>query len=157
VIVPTDPPGFAGCIAQVRAQIPGLSTTSDATIRKDCAQLFTSLASQTLAFLIQSDWYLDYAAQLKIVVTNAQVNHELALSRKQEFPTSADFAAFLSQTGQTVQDILFRIRVDETYRDLVAAVHGAPKLQALIKRRYLATTHCQRLYAMNLCVKDTHP
>src|SRR5579875_680231 len=43
VIVPTDPPKFAGCIKQVRQQIPTLAKTSDTQLKSDCGQLFTAL------------------------------------------------------------------------------------------------------------------
>src|SRR5260370_29330581 len=53
VIVPNDPPNFSHCIAQVRAQIPTLAKSTDKTLRSDCKQLFTSLSSQVMDFLIK--------------------------------------------------------------------------------------------------------
>ncbi|MGI8506830.1 MAG: hypothetical protein ACR2MK_08530, partial [Solirubrobacteraceae bacterium] len=57
VIVPNDPPSFDHCIAQARAKIPALRKTADKQLRADCKQLFTSLSSQVLGFLITSYWY----------------------------------------------------------------------------------------------------
>ncbi len=42
VIVPTDPPEFPKCIAQVKKQIPTLAKESDAKIRAACQSAFTS-------------------------------------------------------------------------------------------------------------------
>src|ERR1700716_2991555 len=52
VIVPNDPPNFNNCIAQARKLFPNLAKTSTKTLRSGCKQLFTSLSSQVMAFLI---------------------------------------------------------------------------------------------------------
>ncbi len=119
VIVPNDPPNFNGCVKQVREQIPSLAKTSDATIRKDCGQLFTSLSGQVMDFLIRSYWYQADAAAAKINVSNAAVTKQFDTDKKQEFKTPAAFSSFLTQTGQTLQDILYRVRVNLLYTKLL--------------------------------------
>jgi hypothetical protein len=57
VIVPTDPPDFKACIAQAKKLIPSLAKTSDAQLKTDCKQLFTSLSGQVMTFLIKAYWY----------------------------------------------------------------------------------------------------
>src|SRR5205807_8330453 len=54
VIVPTDPPQFTKCIANVRQAVPSLAKQSDKTLRGDCQQLFTSLSSQVMDFLVKA-------------------------------------------------------------------------------------------------------
>jgi parvulin-like peptidyl-prolyl isomerase len=120
VIVPNDPPEFTGCIKQVRAQIPTLAKTSNKTIKQDCNQLFQSLSGQVMDFLIKAYWYQATASKLHINLTNAQVQKAFQTEKKQEFPTSTAFTSFLKQTGQTMQDILFRVRVNEIYKKLLA-------------------------------------
>src|SRR5437764_8902885 len=44
VIVPTDPPNFDKCVAEVRKQLPNLAKSPTKTLRADCKQLFTSLS-----------------------------------------------------------------------------------------------------------------
>jgi foldase protein PrsA len=124
VIVPTDPPGFKGCIAQVRKQIPSLAKTSDKTLQQECSQLFTSLGNQVMHFLITSYWYQAEAHRLKINVTNAQVQNALQTAKKQQFQTDAAFQTFLKQSGQTTQDILFRVRINEVLKKLLARHQG---------------------------------
>ncbi len=53
VIVPSDPPNFDKCVAQVRKQVPSLAKTATKTLRADCKQLFTSLSSQVMDFLVK--------------------------------------------------------------------------------------------------------
>jgi foldase protein PrsA len=120
VIVPTDPPDFKGCIAQVRAQIPTLSKQTDKTLKSDCGQLFTSLSGQVMDFLIRAYWYQADAAKLHMKITDADVQKAFQSAKKQQFPTNAAFQTFLTQSGQTLQDILFRVRVNQIYMKLLA-------------------------------------
>jgi foldase protein PrsA len=120
IIVPSDPPNFAHCIAQVKAEVPTLAKASTTTLRSDCKQLFTTLSSQVLDFLIKGYWYQAEAAKEHITVTNAQVQKAFETAKKQQFPTAAGFNQFLSQTGQTLQDILFRFRVNQVFTKLLA-------------------------------------
>jgi foldase protein PrsA len=120
VIVPNDPPQFKNCVAQVRAQIPTLAKQSDKTIQSDCKQLFTSLSSQVMDFLIRASWYQALADKLHIKVSNAQIQQAFAAAKKQQFPTATAFQAFLNSSGQTLNDILFRVRVNQIYSKLLA-------------------------------------
>jgi foldase protein PrsA len=126
VIVPNDPPQFDGCVKQVRQQIPTLAKTPNKQIRSDCAQLFQSLSSQVMDFLIKAYWYQAEAYKLHIHLTNAQVNKAFQQAKKQQFPTASAFSTFLSQTGQTLNDIMFRVRVNQIYKDLLA--RNTPKI-----------------------------
>lgn len=120
VIVPSDPPEFKSCIAQVRAQIPTLAKQPDKTIQSDCKQLFTSLSGQVMDFLIRAYWYQADAHKQNINVTDAQVQKAFQTAKKQQFPTDAAFNQFLSTSGQTLQDILFRVKVNQIYMKLLA-------------------------------------
>ena len=139
VIVPNDPPQFKNCIAQVRAQIPTLSKQSDKTIQSDCKQLFTSLSSQVMDFLIRASWYQALAYKVGIKVTPAQVNQAFETAKKQQFPTSTAFQAFLNSSGQTLQDILFRVRVNQIYSKLLAR-HETSVSSAQIESYYKTHT-----------------
>jgi len=119
VIVPTDPPDFKDCIAQARAQIPALASRSNSELKRDCSQLFTSLSSQVMDFLIRSYWYQAQAHQQHVNVTDAQVQQAFQAAKKQQFPTEAAFQSFLASSGQTLQDILYSLRVKQIYLKLV--------------------------------------
>ncbi|MGA9860237.1 MAG: hypothetical protein WBQ18_20390, partial [Solirubrobacteraceae bacterium] len=110
VIVPNDPPNFDKCVTQVRADIPSLKKTATKTIKAECGQLFTSLSSQVMDFLIKAYWYQADAHKLGIKVTNAQINQALVAAKKSQFQTDAQYQTFLKSSGQTAQDILFRVR-----------------------------------------------
>ncbi len=151
-IVPTDPPAFRGCIAQVRAQLPKLASTSTAKIRSDCRALFTSLSAQVLSFLIESDWYEADAAIDHITITSAQVASALKTDRQKQFPTSAAYRAFLRLTGQTNRDIVFRVRINLIYEALLKQAHGSSRsVLSDARKQFLPTTSCARYYVMSDC------
>jgi foldase protein PrsA len=135
VIVPTDPPNFNGCIAQVRKQIPSLAKTATKTLRSDCGQLFTSLSSQVMDFLIKAYWYQADAAKMHISVTNAEVQKAFTTAKNQQFPTASGFQTFLSETGQTLADIVYRFRINAIVEKL-AAKHPTKVTQAQIQAYY---------------------
>jgi foldase protein PrsA len=137
VIVPNDPPNFSKCVAQVRKQIPTLAKTSDKQLTSDCKQLFTSLSSQVMDFLVKAYWYQADATKQHINVTDAQVQKAFNTAKKQQFSTAAEFQTFLTSTGQTLQDILFRVRVDQIYMKLIAK-HPTSVTAAAIAAYYQA-------------------
>jgi foldase protein PrsA len=137
VIVPSDPPNFDKCIAQVKADIPSLAKTKTATLRTDCKQLFTSLSSQVLDFLIKAYWYQADAAKLGVKVTDAQVQKQFNAARAQNpsVATQAGLNSFLSQSGQTLQDVIFRFRINAILQQLIAK-HSKAVTPAQIQAYY---------------------
>jgi foldase protein PrsA len=120
VIVPNDPPDFANCIAQARKEIPAVAKQSDKQLRSACQSLFTSLSSQVMDFLIRGYWYQADASNLHIHISNAQVQKEFNTEKSQQYPTASAFQTFLKQSGYTLQDLLFRVRLNLTYKALLA-------------------------------------
>jgi foldase protein PrsA len=135
VIVPTDPPQFTGCLAQVRHQIPSLAKTSDKQLRADCKQLFTSLSSTVMDFLIKGYWYQAEAARDHLKVTNAEVQKAFTTAKNQQFTSPSQFQTFLTQTGQTEADILFRFRINTIFQKLISK-RTATITPAAIQRYY---------------------
>jgi foldase protein PrsA len=136
VIVPTDPPQFNGCIKQVRAQIPTYKNTAAKTLRTDCKELFTELSSQVMDFLIKAYWYQGTAYLDKITVTQAEIAKAFKAAQKSTFPTNKEYKAFLAETGETIQDIDFRLRVNTVYQKLITK--HVPKITTAAERAYYA-------------------
>ena len=72
-------------------------------------------------------------------MTAAEVAKALAKAKAQEFPTAAQFAAFLTSTGQTLADINFRVRVNQIYTKLLA--HYTKKVTQASDRGLLTHAH----------------
>jgi foldase protein PrsA len=86
-------------------------------------------------FLITAYWYQADAAKMHVNVTNAEVQNALDAAKKQTFPNAAGFNTYLSETGQTLQDILYRFKVSTIEQKLVAK-HAKPITQADIAAYY---------------------
>jgi len=68
-------------------------------------------------------------------VTNAEVQQAFETAKKQTFPTAAGFNTYLSETGQTVDDILYRFKISQIQQKLMAK-ETKPVTQAQIVAYY---------------------
>src|SRR5947209_11079414 len=75
-------------------------------------------------FLVKAYWYQADAAKLHVSVSDAQVKKAFTAAKNQQFQSSAQFQTFLSQTGQTLDDILYRFRINQLFTKLVAKYKG---------------------------------
>jgi hypothetical protein len=152
VIVPTDPPAFAGCLAQVRAKIPSLKRIPKTALREDCQQLFDSLLSTALDYIIKTRWYEDAAERVGISFTAQQVSAALLKAERRQFSNAGQYRRFLRATGQTVADIRFRVRGNLTFTALEKHDHGGQaKVDRLARALFLTETRCARYYVISDC------
>jgi len=136
IIVPNDPPDFNKCIALVRKEVSSLANQKAATLRNDCKQAFTQLSSQVLDYLIKAYWYQADAAKMGIKVSDASVQKTFDAAKNAQFKgNAAGFNTFLSQTGQTNADLLFRFRINAILQKLIAK-HTKPVTTADIQTYY---------------------
>jgi foldase protein PrsA len=94
----------------------------DSQIRSECKNLFDSLSSQVMDFLIRAYWFQALAAKQHITTTPSEVQQRFDAERQAQFPSQAQFQAFLSQYGYTMDDLLFRTRVQLLYNKLIQKV-----------------------------------
>jgi hypothetical protein len=157
VIVPTDPPRFSACVKAVRSADRTLAKKPTRTLRRACRRLFKSLSHEVLDFLIRAHWYEDLARADHIRISRAEVVRAFRRAKRQQFRTRRNFDRFLRETHQTVEDILFRFRVNIAYTKLLKRTHekspvtAQQKLDSQARRRYRPTTVCARYYVMADC------
>lgn len=112
-IVP-EPPSYSACIAHLAATAPkpakGQSAPTTAQLKTQCATQYKSLQQQVLGFLVSSDWVIGEASSLGVKLTDAEVRKQFLKIKNQQFPKPAEFEKFLSTSGQTVSDLLLRIK-----------------------------------------------
>jgi hypothetical protein len=117
---------------------------------------------EVLGFLLSSDWLLGEAQALNVSVSEADARRGYDRIRDQQFPRRREFHEFLRTSGETVADLLFRVRVNLTSERVMKHVAAAQKgerakLQALarfvaaFKRRWTAQTYCSSAYAVPDC------
>ena len=114
-VVP-DPPNFTACIAHLEATSPapakGQSKPSKAELKSECEQQYKSLQQEVLGFLISSSWVLGEAESLGVKVSDSEVKKEFEKIKNEQFPQAAEFKKFLATSGQSVSDLLLRVKLN---------------------------------------------
>lgn len=117
----TAPATEAECVD--RAEAAG-RTAKGATA--DCAKRWQAFRQQALQLLVSGRWLAGEAARVGIVVTDAQVRAQFARTKAESFPEPGAFDRFLAGSGMTLDDLLYRVRLDATSNRLRArATAGA--------------------------------
>jgi foldase protein PrsA len=111
-----EPPNYTACIAHLKAVAPkpakGQTAPTEAQLKSECEQQYKSLQTEVLGFLISSEWVLGEAAHLGVKVSDKEVEKQLATVKNQQFPKAAEFEKFLKSSGQTVSDLLLRVKLN---------------------------------------------
>jgi foldase protein PrsA len=114
-IVP-EPPNYSACIAHLAATTAkpakGQKAPTTAELKSECEEEYKSLQSEVLGFLISSQWVISEAESLGVKATDAEVKKEFAKIKGEEFPKAAEFEKFLKSSGQTVSDLLLRVKLN---------------------------------------------
>ncbi|HEU4701236.1 MAG TPA: peptidyl-prolyl cis-trans isomerase [Conexibacter sp.] len=113
VVIP-DPPTFTRCIATLRRQsrpARGQPAPTDVTLRAQCRQQNDALVAQTMSTLIQNVWIEKEAEEQDVSVSDADVQRQLAQTKRQSFRNEAAYQRFLRSSGMTEADVLERVRI----------------------------------------------
>ena len=114
-VVP-DPPNYTNCIAHLKATTAkpakGQKAPSEAELKKQCEQQYKSLQQEVLGFLISSSWVLGEANSLGVKASDKEVRNQFLHIKHQQFPKPAEFEKFLQTSGQTVSDLLLRVKLN---------------------------------------------
>ncbi len=114
-VVP-DPPTYTACIAHLEATAPkpakGQAKPTPAQLKSQCEQQYKSLQQEVLGFLISSAWVIGEAESQGVKVSDAEVKKEFEKIKNQQFPKAAEFQKFLATSGQSVSDLLLRVKLN---------------------------------------------
>lgn len=114
-VVPV-PPNYTACIAHLAATAPkpakGQTAPTQAQLKTQCEQQYKSLQQEVLGFLISSSWVLGEASSLGVKISDAEVKKQFEKIKTQQFPKAAEFQKFLATSGQTVSDLLLRVKLN---------------------------------------------
>ena len=124
-VVP-DPPDFTKCVAALQKATPkpppGQPKQGPAQFKQQCKGNYEQLTMQVLPFLIQAQWIQGEAKDQGVTVSDADVQKQLDLQKKQAFGTDAKFQQFLKTSGFTPADVDFRVRISTLAMKLQAKV-----------------------------------
>jgi hypothetical protein len=117
---------------------------------------------EVIGFLISGDWVLGEAQQLGVEVSASRVLRTFDRIRHEQFPKRKEFRAFLKRSGETVADLLLRVRLNLSsmaiQQQIVAGqTTEAGRDQALanfvtsFSARWRAQTYCLRAFSVHDC------
>ncbi len=136
------PPEYTACIAHLRAIAPkpakGQSAPTTAQLKSQCEQQYKSLQQEVLGFLISSEWVIGEANDLGVKVSDKEVKKQFEQIKNQQFPKAAEFEKFLASSGQTVSDLLLRVKLNLLSSKIQAKIakQKAKITQAQIEKYY---------------------
>jgi foldase protein PrsA len=111
-----EPPNYTTCIAHLAKVTPkptkGQKAPTTAQLKSECATQYKSLQSEVLGFLISSQWVIGEASSLGVKLSDAEVKKEFTKIKTTQFPKPAEFEKFLASSGQTVSDLLLRVKLN---------------------------------------------
>jgi parvulin-like peptidyl-prolyl isomerase len=111
-----EPPKYTACIAHIEASQPkpasGQPATTQAQLKSQCETQYKSLQQEVLGFLISSAWVLGEGSSLGVNVSDKEVKKRFNQIKEQQFPKGAEFEKFLATSGQSVSDLLLRVKLN---------------------------------------------
>jgi foldase protein PrsA len=111
-----EPPAYGACIAHLQATQPapakGTAAPTHAQLKAQCEQQYKSLQQEVLGFLVSSEWVLGEGESLGVKVSDKEVKKRFNQIKEQQFPKPAEFEKFLASSGQTVSDLLLRVKLN---------------------------------------------
>src|ERR1700684_2140337 len=110
-----EPPKYTACIASAKAAAKpakGQAAPTEAALKSQCEQQYKSLQQEVLGFLISSNWVLGEASSLGVKISDKEVKKNFEKIKDQQFPKAAEFEKFLKTSGQTVSDLLLRVKLN---------------------------------------------
>ena len=114
-VVP-DPPNFTACIAHLQATTAkvskGQKAPTTAQLKSQCEQQYKSLQQEVMGFLTSSAWVLGEGKSLGIKLTDKEVQEQFLHIKHQQFKKPAEFEKFLQTSGQTVSDLMLRVKLN---------------------------------------------
>jgi hypothetical protein len=164
-VVP-DAPDFTNCIASLqKAAGKGKTAPTAAQAKSQCQSQFDQQKGQVLNLLITSAWIQGQAKAMGISASDKEVQTQFEKTKTQAFGTGAKGAAayqkFLKQSGETKDDILFRVKIDALstkIRDKAIKGLSGKKQQAELQKfiksfqaDWKARTECAMVYIIDLC------
>jgi hypothetical protein len=116
---------------------------------------------QVLDFLISAEWVLGEAKDLGVKVTDEEVARHFDQLKRQQFPKNAEFQKFLASTGQTVSDLMLRVKLsmlsERIQKHVVGHATARSQQRALMRfvkhfqRKWKAQTYCEPQYEIQDC------
>lgn len=114
VVVP-DPPNYSRCISHLEltsSKVKGAKPPSSSALKSQCETQYKTLLNEVMGYLISSEWVLQEGKSLGIKLSDKEVHKRFESIKGEQFPKAAEFEKFLKTSGQTVSDLLLRVKLN---------------------------------------------
>jgi foldase protein PrsA len=111
-----DPPKYTACIAHLKTTEPkpakGQKAKTPAQLKTACEAQYKELSQEVLGYLIGIQWVFGEAESMGIKVSDSEVHKEFVKIKNEspELSKPAAFEKFLKSSGETVSDLLVRVK-----------------------------------------------
>jgi foldase protein PrsA len=136
------PPDYSACIAHLAATAPkpakGQTAPTHAQLKAQCETQYKALQQEVLGFLISSQWVIEEAKAQGVKVSDKAVKAQFERVKRSQFPKPAEFEKFLATSGQTVSDLLLRVKLNLLTTQITQKINRQkhPVSQAEIEKYY---------------------
>jgi foldase protein PrsA len=111
-----EPPSYTACIAHLQATTPkpakGQAAPTTAQLKTQCEQQYKALQQEVLGFLVSAEWVIGEASHLGVKASDTEVKKKFEEVKTQQFRKPAEFEKFLATSGQSVSDLLLRVKLN---------------------------------------------
>ncbi len=109
-----DAPDFTKCVANKKATAAapakGQPEPTEAQLKGQCKQEYSTLRDQVLEFLIRGNWIEQETDKQNVKITDKEVQKQIDAAVKQAFQNPGDFQKFLQRSGLTQADVFYQQR-----------------------------------------------
>jgi hypothetical protein len=155
----SDPPNYSGCVAGLQA-LAGAGKGPSASVahrKTQCVQLYEAIKQQTIEYLIDAQWAIDFDAEQGLYVTNKEIHQEYARLRATNFPKEGELQSYLADRGWPLSVELFLIKHDLLSKKLQEKLKALQNSDAFAKyvaestKRWTSRTSCRAGYLVEQC------
>jgi hypothetical protein len=156
-----DPPRYTACIAHLASTAGAHNAlSSTAKLKVQCEQNYQALRVQVLRALITAEWFTAEAHKRGLKATDSAVRQRYERVKTTQFPSEAAFQRYLSYTGETIADQMFRSKIKvlsaELEQSIMGGRTGRARQQAMSTfiteiQKWVARTDCRTGYVVPGC------
>ncbi len=103
---------FDHWLSVINASQQGAQPKKKAKLPKRGSPQYEQLARQAMQFIVTSRWIIGEAADRDLTTSDREVARQFQQTKQQSFPSDKAYRKFLRSSGQTQEDIDFRVRAD---------------------------------------------
>ncbi len=159
-----DPPRYQACSAHLASIAPhsvGVPVPTATELKRQCAQQYTALREQVMGSLITAEWLIGEGEARGLKALPSEILGGTSRLRKSDFPNEQAFQRYLTYSGETIADRMFRSKIkvfsEKIEHQLAAKLSSRAGAQAVanfatvLEKRWPAKTSCRPHYVVPDC------